>query len=209
MARPVNADAGATRARILENAFSLFAEQGLSNTSIRDVAKGAGVTLATVHHYFGSKDELWNTCIDEMYAQLSSLGTLLEDQFNSGRSAEEVIEHAVVAGYRFSREHRVATRLLVRATVEAGVHSPKGRVLLFAFLDLATQGLSRLTGRKPESLRLPLQSLLFLVSRYAVHDEADLAEVAHVAPEAASAAVEQHLVTIALNLLGAPRPLAH
>lgn len=48
-----------TRAEILEAARELFAAQGFDRTSLRAVAGRAGVDPALVHHYFGSKDELW------------------------------------------------------------------------------------------------------------------------------------------------------
>lgn len=48
-----------TRAAILDAARELFAAGGLSGTSVRAVAARAGVDPALVHHYFGSKDDLF------------------------------------------------------------------------------------------------------------------------------------------------------
>ena len=48
-----------TRAAIVEAARPLFATLGLSGTSMRKVAAEAGVDPALVHHYFGSKDDLF------------------------------------------------------------------------------------------------------------------------------------------------------
>ena len=48
-----------TRAVILDAARSLFAQHGFSGTSVRAVAGAAGVDPALVHHYFGSKDDLF------------------------------------------------------------------------------------------------------------------------------------------------------
>jgi AcrR family transcriptional regulator len=48
-----------TRAAILDAARSLFAGQGFSATSVRAVASAAGVDPALVHHYFGSKQDLF------------------------------------------------------------------------------------------------------------------------------------------------------
>ncbi|MFC5176682.1 TetR family transcriptional regulator [Nocardioides taihuensis] len=48
-----------TRADILEAARALFAEQGFRRTTIRAVAGAAGVDPALVHHYFGSKEDLF------------------------------------------------------------------------------------------------------------------------------------------------------
>jgi AcrR family transcriptional regulator len=48
-----------TRAAILDAARALFASGGLSGTSVRAVAARAGVDPALVHHYFGTKDDLF------------------------------------------------------------------------------------------------------------------------------------------------------
>ena len=48
-----------TRAAILDSARGLFAAHGFGGTTIRAVAAGAGVDAALVHHYFGTKDELF------------------------------------------------------------------------------------------------------------------------------------------------------
>ncbi|MEU4190673.1 TetR family transcriptional regulator [Kribbella sp. NPDC026611] len=48
-----------TRGEILTAARESFAEKGFSATSIRAVARHAGVDAALVHHYFDSKDDLF------------------------------------------------------------------------------------------------------------------------------------------------------
>lgn len=48
-----------TRAAILDAARALFAVGGLSGTSVRAIAAKAGVDPALVHHYFGTKDDLF------------------------------------------------------------------------------------------------------------------------------------------------------
>jgi len=48
-----------TRAEILGSARSLFAERGFKGTSMRAIASEAGVDPALVHHYFGTKDDLF------------------------------------------------------------------------------------------------------------------------------------------------------
>ena len=44
--------------QIMEAAEELFAEKGFDGTSVRDVAKDAGVNLAMISYYFGSKEKL-------------------------------------------------------------------------------------------------------------------------------------------------------
>jgi AcrR family transcriptional regulator len=53
-----------TRAAILEAARSGFADKGFAGTTIRGVAAAAGVDAALVHHYFGSKDDLFLAAIE-------------------------------------------------------------------------------------------------------------------------------------------------
>ena len=48
-----------TRGQILDAARESFAERGFSGTTIRAVAAAAEVDPALVHHYFGSKDDLF------------------------------------------------------------------------------------------------------------------------------------------------------
>src|SRR5258708_3617220 len=54
--RPGNQD---TREAILAAAREAFAERGYDRASIRAIATSAGVDPALVHHYFGTKDELF------------------------------------------------------------------------------------------------------------------------------------------------------
>lgn len=48
-----------TRAEVLAAARTSFGEQGFRGTTIRSVAAAAGVDPALVHHYFGTKDDLF------------------------------------------------------------------------------------------------------------------------------------------------------
>lgn len=54
--RPGNPD---TRESILTAARAAFAERGFDNASIRSIAGAARVDPALVHHYFGTKDQLF------------------------------------------------------------------------------------------------------------------------------------------------------
>ena len=46
------------RGRILETAIKVFAERGVNNTKIADIAQAAGIGKGTVYEYFQSKDEI-------------------------------------------------------------------------------------------------------------------------------------------------------
>jgi AcrR family transcriptional regulator len=53
-----------TRADILGAARARFAERGFGGTTVRAVAADAGVDPALVHHYFGSKDDLFVAALE-------------------------------------------------------------------------------------------------------------------------------------------------
>lgn len=53
-----------TRAEVLTAARTSFAEKGFRGTTIRAVAASAGVDPALVHHYFGSKDDLFVAALE-------------------------------------------------------------------------------------------------------------------------------------------------
>jgi AcrR family transcriptional regulator len=53
-----------TRGQILEAARKSFASKGFGGTTIRAVAGEAGVDPALVHHYFGSKDDLFLAALE-------------------------------------------------------------------------------------------------------------------------------------------------
>lgn len=56
--------ATASRDHILEAARRLFAEHGFEGTSLRQVARAAGVDPAMVHHFFNGKDELFALSVE-------------------------------------------------------------------------------------------------------------------------------------------------
>ncbi len=53
-----------SRERILATARRLFAEHGFEGTSLRQVAREAGVDPAMVHHFFQGKDELFAVSVE-------------------------------------------------------------------------------------------------------------------------------------------------
>jgi AcrR family transcriptional regulator len=56
--RGVTAKAERTRAAILESALTLFRERGFDATTMREVARRAGVSSSNAYYYFASKDHL-------------------------------------------------------------------------------------------------------------------------------------------------------
>ena len=53
------------RELLLEKAEQLFAENGYEGTSVRMLAKEAGLNLAMISYYFGSKEKLFEALVEE------------------------------------------------------------------------------------------------------------------------------------------------
>jgi AcrR family transcriptional regulator len=208
MGRPINADADATRGRILDSAVLLFAEHGVGSTSVRDVAGAANVSLGMVNHYFGSKDGLYDACIEAMFTELGEMKSVLTKELATDIHLDELFSRAVRTCFQFACAHRTAVRLLVRAAVSTGELYPRGRTLLLETMTLVSMAIGERIERRAEDLRLPLQSLVFLIARYAAQAESELFLVVGATGKSAKdkahalAKVEAHLVHVALELFG-------
>jgi hypothetical protein len=80
--------------------------------------------------------------------------------------------------------------------------------LLMGAMKVVAKRMGNRLGRKPADLRLPLQSLVFLVARYAAQAESELSLVVgstNKNKSEAVAQVEDHLVHVALELFAIPR----
>ncbi|MFF8728787.1 TetR family transcriptional regulator [Streptomyces sp. NPDC015171] len=66
--RPPRAESGDTRDRILTAAREEFSARGYEKTSVRGIAKAAGVDSALVHHYFGTKEQVFEAAVELAFA---------------------------------------------------------------------------------------------------------------------------------------------
>jgi AcrR family transcriptional regulator len=67
-----------TRDRILGNARELFARNGIGNTSIRSIAAASDVDSALVHHYFGTKEQLFAAAVQIPIDPMLIIGPMRE-----------------------------------------------------------------------------------------------------------------------------------
>ncbi|MGH3758507.1 TetR family transcriptional regulator [Actinophytocola sp.] len=67
-----------TRADILAAARNQFAARGYAGATIRGIAAEAGVNPALVHHFFGSKDQVFVTALNLPFNPSRLVDTLLE-----------------------------------------------------------------------------------------------------------------------------------
>jgi AcrR family transcriptional regulator len=68
---PTRSDGAQARLRLLRAALECFATLGYNKTSTRQIAQAAGVNLAAINYYFGSKAELYRA----VYSQLCEIAS--------------------------------------------------------------------------------------------------------------------------------------
>jgi AcrR family transcriptional regulator len=139
--RPGNPD---TREAILKASREAFAERGYDAASIRQIATSAGVDPALVHHYFGTKEQLFLASVQvpidprEMIPQvvaggLDGIGERLVRTFVGvwdsprGATAAALLRSAVTNEWsaRMLREF-IITQILRRAVKQLDLDAPEG-----------------------------------------------------------------------------------
>ena len=73
MVRRTKEEAQETRTRILDAAEQVFAEKGVSRTSLADIAQTAGVTRGAIYWHFANKGELFTEMFDRVLLPLDEL----------------------------------------------------------------------------------------------------------------------------------------
>src|SRR5260370_959925 len=85
---PQRADSEETRRQILETALTLFRERGFEETTIRDIAAGAGLSLGAAYYYFRSKESIVGAYYD--YIQEEHQARAREAFANAGNLRERL-----------------------------------------------------------------------------------------------------------------------
>ena len=85
----------AAQGRIINAALLLFAEHGISGTSLQMIADALGVTKAAVYHQYNTKDEIVLAVAQVVLAGLEAAVTAAEGE-RSRRRAREVLIGAMI-----------------------------------------------------------------------------------------------------------------
>lgn len=68
-----------SKCSILNAAKCLFGAKGFDGASVRDISKHAKVNIAMIKYYFGSKEELYKSCLENFVNdRVEQLGKILE-----------------------------------------------------------------------------------------------------------------------------------
>ena len=118
----------AAKARIIDTALVLFAERGISGTSLQMIADALGVTKAAVYHQYNTKDEIVLAVARIVLARLEA-AVIVADAERSRARARQVL---VVAMIDLAVEQRRMAGVLQRDPVMLRFldeHEPFRRVM--------------------------------------------------------------------------------
>jgi AcrR family transcriptional regulator len=130
---------------IINHAVELFAEKGFEGTSIRDLAAKAGVNVAMVNYYFGSKEKLFESMLalksyytrgvlDEIaknnaLAAIEKIDLVIDTYINRlflNRKFHRVIHQELMLSKREPLQQAIVdilypNSLIIRSIIEAGI----------------------------------------------------------------------------------------
>jgi AcrR family transcriptional regulator len=99
-----------TRQQILDASLRLFSERGFARTTVRDIARQAGITDAAIYYHFESKRELLEALVEER-GFLSSLQNLARLQADA--PLQETLHWTARGAINIMDENRDFLRLII------------------------------------------------------------------------------------------------
>jgi AcrR family transcriptional regulator len=124
--RPPGANSADTRARLIDSARRIFAEQGFDRATIGDIARGAGIGPSAFYRHFLDKESLYEAVFD---ATVSHVWQLLDESTQGHASAREAITAFVATAERAREGLPHYPEFLGNLAYEAG-RNPRLRTLV-------------------------------------------------------------------------------
>lgn len=95
----------------MRSALEAFSAKGFEGTSIADIASKAHVRKSLVQYHFGSKEQLWNACIEEQaHPLLGAIDSLLQGEADAAE--------LLTARFRLLRDNSEVRRLIAWACLD-------------------------------------------------------------------------------------------
>lgn len=110
---------GTTAAAILNAARKLFADNGYAGTTTRSIAAVAGVNVAMLHYYYGSKARLYRLLVE---LELVDLLRIIRTGIRDDTEPQEVLLALPGFVLQLHQEHPELMRLLLREMADGTAH---------------------------------------------------------------------------------------
>jgi AcrR family transcriptional regulator len=115
--------------QILDAAEALFARQGLSRTTIKEIGAAAGQNPALLYYYFGNKEALYRAVLERTVAPLISRGA---DILAHVANPADAIRALIGAQIEFFLAHPNAPKLFVREMIDHDARRAEAVILTVA-----------------------------------------------------------------------------
>jgi TetR/AcrR family transcriptional regulator len=154
--------------KILVAAEKVFAEKGLKGARVKEIADLSGVNPALINYYFGSKEKLYRTVIENFYVRVERLAiSVMEQEVDARAKLHRLIEF----GIELLGENEHVSRIFVREFVDNGPYSEviiKGylRRIFATAQKLVPAGTEREKGREAQVMHFIFSALGAMVLFY-------------------------------------------
>lgn len=101
------------RERVLRVAIELFSRQGFGGTGVREIADLATINVASIYHYFPSKEDLLFRIIDDNFlAVYEPARRIVESTDDPARALVAIVKHHILVHCERSAEAAISDREL-------------------------------------------------------------------------------------------------
>ena len=164
-----------TRARILETALTMFRERGYDETTMRGIAKEAGVAVGNAYYYFKSKEQLIQAFYGRTHEAHAALSAPVLDKQRTLESRLRGVMHAKLDSVE---DYHAFSGVLFRTAADPrsplNPFSEESAAVRAESTELFRQVVEESTTRIPRDLREELPRLLWIyhmgVILFWIHD---------------------------------------
>ena len=150
------------RAAILTTAERLLSERRLSDISVDDLAKGAGISRPTFYFYFASKDEVVLTLLEGVVAQAD--GAVREAFGELDADPEGRLRNALDGVFVAFRNHRGATLAIAAGYAAGGEIHDRWAATMTRWIDLTATAIEEERARGAAPAGLPARDLAVMLN---------------------------------------------
>jgi len=105
----IKRDPEATRKALLDAAEAVFLEKGFGNTALSEISRRAGMTKSLIHHYFGSKENLWQEVKQRRFDHYAHRQL---DMLKDAAPTAGLLRNSVELYFRFLKQNPEIVRIL-------------------------------------------------------------------------------------------------
>jgi TetR/AcrR family transcriptional regulator len=144
-------DGTLTRAAIIDSAELIFARDGLPGTRTEDIAVGSGVSKAMIHYYFDTKEALYQTVLERVFAEREKgMDFKRLQQLPPAEALQEFIKRLL---YQMCRKPHLGTLFVLENMQNAGSYYQRsGGKLYLILIDILERGIADQSFRQMNSL---------------------------------------------------------